>query len=67
MGVTVFAKAALMPLSLDRGFIEVKLAHVEEKRQPKRYAHQKTADNRDPKSSHTEAPSLCKDEDPEHD
>jgi hypothetical protein len=56
----------LLELWLDGGFIEVKVAHVKEERQPKRYAHQKTADNRDPKSSHTEAPTLCKDKDPEH-
>ena len=51
---------------LDRGFIKVKLAHVKKKRQSERYANQKRADNRDPKSPHTEAASLCKNEDPEH-
>jgi len=51
---------------LDRGFIKVKLAHVKKKRQSERYANQESADNRDPKSPHTEAASLCKNEDPEH-
>ena len=51
---------------LDRGFIKVKLAHVKKKRQSERYANQESTDNRDPKSPHTEAASLCKNEDPEH-
>ena len=51
---------------LDRGFIKVKLAHVKKKRQSERYAKQESADNRDPKSPHTEATSLRKNEDPEH-
>src|SRR5438045_9555993 len=42
---------------LDRGFIKVKLAHVKKKRQSERYANQESADNRDPKSPHTEAAS----------
>ncbi len=51
---------------LDGGFIKVTLAHVKKKRQSERYANQESADNRDPKSPHTEAASLCKNEDPEH-
>lgn len=52
--------------SLNSGFIMVKLAHVKKKRQSERYANQESADNRDPKSPHTEAAPLYKNEDPEH-
>ena len=71
MGVTVFAEASLMRLErlyepLDGGFIEVKLAHVKEKRQPERYANQKTGDYRKPEASHTEATAFGENENPQH-
>ena len=42
------------------------LAHVKEQRQPKRYADQKSRDDRKPKPSHTEPAAVGKNENPQH-
>jgi hypothetical protein len=65
-GPHIYQGEPMAATSLDGGFIKVTLAHVKKKRQSERYANQESSDNRDPKSPHTEAASLCKNEDPEH-
>jgi hypothetical protein len=47
-------------------FIKMKLAHVKKKGKPERYANQKTAGDRNPEVSHTEATAFCKNKNPQH-